>query len=160
MYCLPSDGPDGVAVLRATLDRLWERLAGGLVPDSELRRLYAECLEYCPDTDSADYVDGIGGVVQNAVISVALAVKALLESDLESAMFSASHVYEPIRNFVMDRDALDARDLCVADPLVQAEIARQFEDASALLRRMGENEPLDSVRSRSVLNAKFVFRAE
>jgi hypothetical protein len=102
----------------------------------------------------------------DAVASVAYAIRARLTGDCQEAMWAARRAYEALDHYVIARFnpiivEPDAENRIAAHPLVQAELRRQRADLSQLqeaaMNPANEKEVIADVRNRSQMDAALFF---
>jgi hypothetical protein len=102
----------------------------------------------------------------DAVASVAYAIRARLTGDCQEAMWAARRAYEALDHYVIARSnpiivEPDAEDRITAHPLVQAELRRQRADLSQLqeaaMNLANEREIISDLRNRSQIDAALFF---
>lgn len=133
---------DPQAITRA-LARLWEDLAGDPMSDIEAQANVSTCMALVPPDDDAS-LGTESAYAEDACVAVVYALKCRHSGDSQEAMWSAERATSTLDTFVINRDnvnlnALGAERRILADPLIQAELARQLRDLDELLGATDED---------------------
>jgi uncharacterized protein YjaG (DUF416 family) len=149
--------------LAGALGRVWDDIEGRTVTDNELQKQLDTCMSLLPD----DEVEVQGQAYANdAVASVAYAIRARLTGDCQEAVWAARRAYEALDYYIVSRFnpkivEPDAEARIVAHPLVQAELRRQRTDFSQLqevaMNSVTEREAIVDLRNRSKTDAALFF---
>ncbi len=140
-YDLTRQG-DPEAITR-TLARLWEDIAGDPMPDNEVQENISTCIALIPPDDDAS-LNTETAYAEDACVAVIYALTCRQGGGSQEAMWSAERATSSLDYFVINRDnvdlnALGAEGRILADPLVQAELARQLRDLDELFRAADED---------------------
>jgi uncharacterized protein YjaG (DUF416 family) len=157
-------GTGNPALLAKALTCVWEDIGGNSAAHVELREKLNSCMSLLPK----DEVQRLGQqpYADDAVASVAYAIRARLTGECQEAMWAARRAYEALDHYVIARFnpiivEPDAENRIVAHPLVQAELRRQRADLSQLqeaaMNPASEREVITDVRSRSQVDAAVFF---
>jgi uncharacterized protein YjaG (DUF416 family) len=125
--------PQALAVALATL---WRQLAGQEVPAAELERQARRAVALLDEPAEGEWSE-LSPYAEDAVAAVAYALQCYLQGESQQAFWAAYCVYRTLDTFIDDRDHLDPNapgvaERIAADPLIQAELARQAEDLADL----------------------------
>jgi uncharacterized protein YjaG (DUF416 family) len=134
-------------VLEGALAALWTDLVGGDSTGLEAQQNVAE--ELVPYEDDS-WVDECA-FAQHAAAAVAYAIRCRLTSEEQEAGWAARQVYEALDLWVTTRDDVDVNaagveDRITADPLIQAELARQQREIEQL--REASDDQMAALASR------------
>jgi uncharacterized protein YjaG (DUF416 family) len=158
-------GKGSPQVLSEGLDFLWHDLGRHAASNPGLSERLDACMDLLPKghQETLDF----HGFADDAVMTVAYAIRTRLTSDPEEAASAASVAYSALDEFVSNTPGIDeagsaAEDRIVAHPLVQAEFRRQQADLSQLRELVGENESkekggLANLRRRAQLDSRVFF---
>jgi uncharacterized protein YjaG (DUF416 family) len=146
------------SALEDALAELWTDLEGQRSVQLESKQRMAE--ELVPHEDDS-WIDDCA-YAQHAAAAVAYAIRSRLTESPMEAGWAARQVYEALDLWVTTRDDVDlnvpgAEEQVAADPLIQAELARQLRDIDALkgipaaglaklAPRMGQTARLEGLR--------------
>lgn len=147
------------------LARLWEDIAGDETTESELQDSISTCMSLIPPDDD-ESLDVETAYAEDAAVALIYALKCRKAGDSQEAMWSAQRAFDSVDYFVTNRDnvnlnAPDALEQTLADPLVQAELARQGRDMDELSDAAGENvkQVAARFRERAIADSKVFFGA-
>jgi hypothetical protein len=160
------------ALLMSALARLWADLVGDRMTESEVRATIDACMALLPDEeDRAWGTDQL--LAQDAPSAAVYALSSRQSGASKDAAWAAHCIDEVLHQFVVDRNnPPDGRvrvqtypevqvELArtLADPLVQAELARQARDLGELLAAGEEDSPaiVARLRDRARAEARAVF---
>ena len=144
--------------LMSILARLWRNIGGERMTESEVQASLDSCTELIPSDDN-ESLDVEPAYAENASAALAYALTSLQKCDSREAMWSAEQAYEALDHFVVNRDnvnlnALGAEGRILADPLIQAELARQLRDIDELLGAADEDVKQVAARFRDRAKAE------
>jgi uncharacterized protein YjaG (DUF416 family) len=148
------------AALEEALGALWSDLEGQ--PSKALLTAQKTAEGLVPEEDDT-WVDECA-FAQHAAAAVAYAIRCHLTKNAEEAGWAARQVYEALDLWVTTRANVDlnapgAEDQVLADPLIQAELARQSRDIAELMRLThdGVASVVPRIRQRAQSEASEVF---
>jgi uncharacterized protein YjaG (DUF416 family) len=124
-------------LLVSILGRLWADLQGVPMTVAESNANIRHCLALVPTEEDGPWIDE-QAAAEDHVSALVYALTCLQGGEPQEAAWSAQHVFEALNSFVQCRDgrgdtqALDPKRV-LADPLVQAELARQKQDLDELI---------------------------
>jgi uncharacterized protein YjaG (DUF416 family) len=125
-------------MLARSLARPWDDIAGEPMTENEVQVNIDICMDLVPqDYHEPWFVEQASA--EDASVALVYALTCRQSGDSQDAMWSAERAYNALDHFVVNRDnvdlnALGAEGRIVADPLIQAELARQRRDVDELLR--------------------------
>jgi uncharacterized protein YjaG (DUF416 family) len=151
-------------LLAKALTRIWKDIEGNSATHVELREKLNSCMSLLPK----DEAEGLEqqAYANDAVASVAYAIRARLTGNCQEAMWAARRAYEALDHYVITRFnpmivEPDAENQVAAHPLVQAELRRQRADLSQLqgaaINSAYERKVITDVRNRSQIDAALFF---
>jgi uncharacterized protein YjaG (DUF416 family) len=159
-YCT-NNRADELDLLTGILDRLWRAIEGGS-DSTQLQKDVDLCLSLMP-IDQAD-TDPNRLCAENAIASIAYAIRTQLSGDSQEAVWAAARAYETVDGYVISRlnRTIVDRDIepqILAHPLIQSELQKQRRDLVEMrdlaknskeyraiiadIRRRAEREPMD-----------------
>jgi uncharacterized protein YjaG (DUF416 family) len=153
-------------LVRALCD-LWDEIEGRSVAESELRAQLDLCLRLFPEEEQGDS-GRLGYIAEDAVATVAYAIRARLESGVQDVIWASRRACEALDAYTgagatptfHGREA--ARRL--SNPLLQAELRRQKADLTQLQEiaagSLNEKAGIAGVRSRAQADAKVFLGPE
>ena len=151
--------------LTGILARLRREIVGDPMTKSEVQANIDICTELIPSDDD-ESLDVETAYAENASAALAYALTSLKKGNSQEAMWSAEQAYEALDHFVVNRDnvnlnALGAEGQILADPLIQAELARQLRDVDELLGAADEDvkQVATRFRVRAQAESKVFFGA-
>lgn len=152
-------------MLVRSLVRLWDDIAGEPMTESEVQANISSCTNLIPyDYHEPWFVEQ--ATAEDASVALVYALTCRQSGDSQDAMWSAERAYNALDHFVINRDnvnlnALGAERRILADPLLQAELARQHRDIDELLGAASENvkQVAAKFRERAKAEAKIFFGA-
>jgi hypothetical protein len=121
------------------------------------------CIALVPTEEDGPWIDE-QAAAEDHVSALVYALTCLQGGDPQEAAWSARHVYDALDSFIQYRDgrgdtqALDPKRV-LADPLVQAELARQRQDLNELMacKEADLSELTARLRCRAQKDASAVF---
>lgn len=136
------------------LEYVWSHVLAAPQTDV-VQRMLAVVMALIPDEDAPGWTP-LTVYGEDALASLAYCLSCLLSSDSQEAAWVARRAYESLDYFVSHRDDVDPNDAAaearvLADPMIQAEFARQQRDI-ADLTHLGESlsqEFVNDLRRRS-----------
>lgn len=145
--------------------RLWEDIDGNPMTEGEVQANLSACMDLIPPDDDAS-LGAESGYAEDVVAALAYTLTCRQNGDSQEAMWSGEQAYNALDHFVINRDnvdlnALDAERRILADPLIQAELARQHRDINELLGAADEDvkQVAAKFRERARAEAKIFFGA-
>lgn len=141
-----------IAILRRTLDELWNHLINEDMSNLEVKALIQECERNAPDSDNFDSL--LTAAAQDAVFATCSLLDYILTGDTERVAQASSYSIDSIDLYVQEIESIpanssDIEDLIRGHVLMQEEIHRQQDD----LRFIENNwEPSVLQKERSNLN--------
>ena len=166
-YIIFSDltGQGDPDAIKRALARLWEDVGGSPMTEDEVRANISTCMDLIPPDDDVS-LGAESDYAENASAAVVYALTCLQKGDSQQAAWSADQAYEALGHFVINRDnvnlnALGALSRIVANPLIQAELARQYRDLDELLGAVDGDvrQTAAKFRQRAQAEAKIFFGA-
>lgn len=132
-----SVGRSSAAIFGALIDRLWRDLQGEQMNEKELQEALETCSRLISDNQSSGSWQNEKDAADDAVTALCYAFRARQTGSVQEAIWAARRVYEALDNFVLNRAGIDTtvsmvEHFVLADPLIQAELARQRDDLQAL----------------------------
>jgi hypothetical protein len=151
--------PRGRETLEGALAALWEDLMGSSMSDEDLRSKKEACEAELPGEEGEGEW---GPLAEDAVAAVVYALECREQGSSESAALSARRAYEAVDYLVTYDEVgrvVKSDEAALADPVVQAELARQARDLEELGRESGEEETdlFGRIRERAIADAASVF---
>jgi len=124
--------------LREILARLWADLAGAPISEGEVDIMIEEAAGLIPGEDDRPWVLEQGSA-EDAVSAVLYSLRSLKSGLPAEAAWASTCAGDALDDFVINRDDIDTNvpgswARVVADPLMQAELARQHRDLEELLQ--------------------------
>ncbi len=131
-------GRGSLGQLREILACLWADLAGIPMSEQEVATMIDRATELLPGEDHRPWVLE-QGAAEDAVSAVLYSLRSRKSGLPEEAAWAATCAGDALDDFVISRDDIDtnvpgSEARVVADPLMQAELARQHRDLEELLR--------------------------
>jgi hypothetical protein len=129
--------------LERILARLWKDVAGDVMSEGEIHYNIRICTDLIPPDDD-EYLGVETAYAEDADVALIYALSCRKTGDSQEAMWSAQRAADALDHFVFSRDNVNlnapgALDRTLADPLIQAELARQLRDIDELLGAAGED---------------------
>ena len=149
--------------LTRVFTRLWEDIAGDAMPESEIQSNIRTCTDLIPPDDD-ESLDVETAYAEDADVALICALKCRKEGDSQEAIWAAKRAADSLDHFVFNRDNVNlnapgALERTLADPLIQAELARQRRDLDELLRAADEDvrQVAARFRDRAKAESKIFF---
>ncbi len=126
--------------------------------DLEVQANVSTCMGLIPPDDDAS-LGTESAYAEDACVAVVYALECRRSGDSQEAMWSAERATSTLDTFVINRDnvnlnALGAERRILADPLIQAELARQLRDLDELLGAADEDVKQVAARFRDRAKAE------
>lgn len=120
------------------LSRLWSDLVGDTMSDAEVDEHIESCMKLIPREDCGPRVFE-QPAAEDAASALVYTLRCRRDGKAQEAAWAARRVYEALDYFVINNEKIDANAAgaearVLADPLVQAELARQERDIDELAR--------------------------
>ena len=147
--------------LSVILERLWSDLQGNSMTSRDMDASIEKCMSLIPREDEGPWIEQ-QAAAEDAGAALAYALRCRKTGESQEAAWAARCCYETLDHFIVNRDDIDINDAgateaVTADPLVQAELARQQRDLDDLLMDEGREDVVVRFRSRAVAEASLVF---
>lgn len=119
------------------------------------------CMSLIPREDEGPWIEQ-QAAAEDAGTALAYALRCRKTGESQEAAWAARCCYEALDHFVINRDDIDVNEAgaeaaVVADPLVQAELARQQRDLDALRLHGEEKNIAARLRLRAIAEASLVL---
>ncbi|MDB4955077.1 MAG: hypothetical protein JWO36_2646 [Myxococcales bacterium] len=156
-------GIGDATALRATLDRLWDDLAGNVMTDTELQREINRSMKLIPPDDEGTTVP-YAAAAEDAASALAFALRCRQSGRSQEAARSAGRAYEALDAYVINREDIDTsapggEARVLAHPLIQTEFARQQQDLADLSRDGVLGNVAPRLRARANIESASFFGA-
>jgi uncharacterized protein YjaG (DUF416 family) len=147
--------------LSVILERLWGDLQGNSMTSRDMDASIERCMSLIPREDEGPWIEQ-QAAAEDAGAALAYALRCRKTGESQEAAWAARCCYEALDHFVVNRDDIDvneagATEAVVADPLVQAELARQQRDLDDLRVDEGLEDVVARLRLRAIAEASLVF---
>ncbi|HXY57843.1 MAG TPA: DUF416 family protein [Methylocystis sp.] len=148
------------AKLTSILGRLWLALNGEPITGEEIQSDLDLCMTLIQADDEGQW-SSLRAYAEDAVASVAYALRAQQNGESQEAAWAARRAYEAIDHFVINRDKIDTSEVgaekrIIDHPLVQQELAQQqkdLDDLNALAHQSEWREELTKLRARAAVHS-------
>ena len=157
--------PEDRADVASILSRLWSDLEGDEMSAQEIQENLDACLALLGPEDEGEWSD-LRAYGEDAVTAVAYALYTRLSGKSQEAVLAARHVYEALDYFVNNDEGVDATQSTdediLAHPLIQGELARQWQDFDDLVKLAAQPEWRDALialRARAAADAYYVLQS-
>lgn len=158
--------PEDCADAASILNRLWSDLEGDKVSLQVVQENLDACLALLGPEDEGEWSD-LRACGEDALAAVAYALYTRLNGKSEDAISAARRVYNALDYFVNNEEGLDfsksAEEDILAHPLIQRELARQWQDLDDLVKLAAQpnwHGALIALRARAVADAYHVLQSQ
>jgi uncharacterized protein YjaG (DUF416 family) len=135
-------GSGNSSYLMSILNRLWRDVEGEEMSDDQIQEDLTACLELIPGENERQW-SSLRAYAEDAVAAVAYALRTRQSGESQETAWAARRSYEALDHFVVSQEAIDTNEpgteeRIIAHPLVQKELARQWQDLDELEKLIHE----------------------